>query len=60
MSISNKPLKLLFFALVIEMRHAKQKMRNQHVFKMWISALSFKMLFLSAEIENIFSMSTSI
>ena len=60
-SISNNTLKLRFFVLVVEMGHvkiwSKQKMRKQHVLKMWISALGFKMLFLSVKVENISSMS---
>ena len=48
-SISNKTLKLQFFALVVEIGHAKGKMRKQHVLKMWIIASGFKMLFLSVK-----------
>ena len=56
-SISNNTKKLRFFVLVVEMGHAKQKMRKQHVLKIWNSALGFKMLFLSVKEENISSMS---
>ena len=62
-SISNKALKLQFFALVVEIGHAKRKMRKQHVLKMWIIASGFKMLFLSVKESRkhiISSMNTSI
>ena len=36
------------------MGHAKQKMRKQHVLKMWISALGFKMFFLSVKVKKDF------
>ena len=34
------------------MGRAKQKMRKQHVLKMWISALGFKMFFLSVKVKK--------
>ena len=40
------------------MGHAKQKMRKQHVLKMWISVLHFKTVFRSVKVENIPSMSS--